>query len=160
MLALRGKTVDPLTYLEQIVVPTIAEFEKYPYSRRHAFIACLVTFHTVNYIEYPKNAGNSRNKFRKESEAFAIVDRVAHAFKHVKSGHENDKHNRPLSVEHVYSHPPALAGVAQCGISLCGDVTGGVVLWGEDNADLLAIVKEAAEFLRTKCSAARAKRGK
>jgi len=151
--------VDPLNYLEQIVVPTIADFEKCPSSRRHAFLACLVTFHTVNYIEYPKGPGNSRNKFRKESEAFAVIDRVAHAFKHVKSGNKNNKHNRPLSVEHVYSRPPALAGVAQCGISLCGDVTGGVSLWGEDNADLLAIVKKAVEFLRTKRSVASAKRG-
>jgi hypothetical protein len=142
--------------LEQIVVPTIADFEKCPSSLRHAFLACLVTFHTVDYIAHPKKAASCRNVFRKESEAFADVDRVAHAFKHVKLRNKND----PLSVEHVYSRPPALAGVAQCGISLCGDVSGGVALLGEDNADLLAIVKEAVEFLRTKCSAARAKRGK
>lgn len=147
-------TVDAPTYLEQIVDPTIADFEKYPYSRRHAFLACLVTFHTLDYIEYPKNTGNRRNHFRKESNAFAVVDRVAHAFKHVKSGDENNKHNRPLLMEHVYSRPPAKAGVMRCGISRCGDKTGGVTIWGEDNADLLATVKEAVEFLRTTCSAA------
>ncbi len=145
--------MDALTYVEQIVAPTITDFEKYRYSRRHAFLACLVTFHTVDYLEHPKNAANRRKDFRKESKAFAVFDRVAHAFKHVKSGNKNDKHNRPLSVEHVYSRPPALAGVAQCGLSRCND-PGGVALWGGDSADLLATVKEAVKFLRRKCSAA------
>jgi len=151
--------VDVPTYLEQIVVPTIGEFEQRPSSRRHAFLACVVTYHTVDYIAYPKKKGNILKAFRKESAAFSIVDRVANTFKHVKSGHENDMHNRPLPVEHVYSRPPTMMGVAQCGLSLCGDVTGGVALWGEDNADLLATVKKAVEFLRTKRSVASAKRG-
>jgi hypothetical protein len=108
-----------------------------------------VTFHTLDYIEHPKNKGNRRNDFRKESNAFAIVDRVAHAIKHIESG--NDKNNRSLLVDHVYSRPPAVAGGMQCGISRCGDRFGGVALWGEDNSDLLPAVREAVVFLRTKC---------
>lgn len=140
--------MDAPTYLEQIVDPTIADFEKYPHSRRHAFLACLVTFHTLDYIEYPKKTGSRRNDFRKESIA---VDRVAHAFKHVKSGNDKNKHSRPLRVDHVYSRPPAKCGVMQCGASRLGDTTGGVGLWREDSVDLLPTVKEAVEFLRTKC---------
>jgi hypothetical protein len=152
--------VDALTYLEQIVEPTIADLEKCPYSRRHAFLACLVTFHTLDYIEYRRRSGNRRRDFRKESDAFAVVDRVAHAFKHVETGSLNSEDNRPLSVEQVYSRPPAMAGVMQCGISHLGDTIGGTALWGEHRADLLPTVKQAVEFLRTKCSAALAIRGK
>jgi hypothetical protein len=143
--------VDAPTYLGQIVDPTIADFEKYPHSRRHAFLACLVTFHTLDYIEHPKNKENRRNDFRKKSNAFAIVDRVAHAIKHIKSGNDKNKHNRSLLVDHVYSRPPAVAGGMQCGVSRLGDRIGGVALWGEDNSDLLPAVREAVEFLRTKC---------
>ncbi|MBO0734438.1 MAG: hypothetical protein J2P49_09025, partial [Methylocapsa sp.] len=148
------KTVDAPTYLEQFVEPTIADFEKYPYSRRHAFLACVVAFHTLDYL-FPKEAvrRNGRKEFRKESDEFAIVDRVAHAFKHVESGTHKDQHNLPLSVKHVYSHPPARLGVLQCGASRLGDPTGKVALWGEENSDLLPVLKEAGEFLRRKARA-------
>ncbi|MGB6326469.1 MAG: hypothetical protein WBG11_12060 [Methylocella sp.] len=143
--------MDAPTYLEQFVDPAIADFEKCPHSRRHACHACLVTFHTLDYIWYPKKTGSRRNDFRKESNAFAIVDRVAHAFKHVKTGDDKNKHNRHLLVEHVYSRPQAMCGAMQCGNSRLGDRIGGVALWGEDNSDLLPAVREAVEFLRTKC---------
>jgi len=108
--------------------------------------------HTVDYIEYPKkNTGNRRKDFRKESNEFAIVDRVAHAFKHVKSWDHNNQNNQPLFVKHVYSRPPARCGVMQCGLSRLVDTTGGVALWGEISTDLLPAAKEAVEFLRKKC---------
>jgi hypothetical protein len=136
--------VDAPTYLEQFVEP--------PYSRRHAFLACVVTFHTIDYIKNPNmNKQNSCKKFREESNEFAIVDRVANAFKHIKSGHDNGQRNQPLHVKHVYSRPPARCGVMQCGLSRLLDTTGKVALWGEDNSDLLPAVKEVAKFLRTKC---------
>jgi hypothetical protein len=143
--------VDGPAYLEQIVDPTIAEFDKNPYSRRHAFLACLVTFHTIDYIEPREPQKRSaREAFRKESDAFAVIDRVAHAFKHVKTGHSKSEYNRPLRVEHVYSRPPAITGVMRTGISRLGDTTGGVALWGENSTDLLPIVKQASKFLRSK----------
>src|SRR5262245_40695491 len=41
-------------YLENFVEPTIAEFQAKPTSVRHAFLACLVTFHAVDYRAFPK----------------------------------------------------------------------------------------------------------
>lgn len=143
--------MDARKYLEQIVEPTIADFERCPYSRRHAFLACLVTFHTVDYIAHPRDSGNLRHAFREASKEFAIVDRVAHAFKHVETGNSNNAYHQPLLVEGVYSRPPAKAAAMQCGASRLGDTIGGVALWGEDNGDLLPAVKQAVEFLRSKC---------
>jgi hypothetical protein len=37
-------------YLDDIVEPTITDFENNPTSVRHAFLACVATFHTVDYI--------------------------------------------------------------------------------------------------------------
>jgi hypothetical protein len=135
--------LDASNYMTEIVDPTISDFEANPTSRRHAFLACVVTYHTIDYLTRPKSPRILVKSFRDKSPEFALVDLVANAFKHVE--------NRPLRAEHVYSRPPALAGVAQCGISRAGDTTGGVALWGEDTADLLPTVKLAARFLRTKC---------
>jgi hypothetical protein len=57
--------VDAPAYIEEIVKPTIVDFEKHPYSRRHAFLACLVTFHTLDYIQYSQETGYRRNDLRK-----------------------------------------------------------------------------------------------
>src|SRR5258708_36564495 len=72
-------------YLNEIVDPTVAEFEQHPASVRHAFITCVVVFHAVDYRAHPELSRGLRQKYRKKSEAFAIVDMVAHAFKHVQT---------------------------------------------------------------------------
>jgi hypothetical protein len=81
------------------------------------------------------------------------VDRVAHAFKHVKSDGDSKsslKQNRSLHVASVFERPPALAGVMQCGLSRLGDLQGGVEIWEEDGSNLVSVVTKAAEFLRSK----------
>jgi hypothetical protein len=57
--------VDARRHLEHIVEPRIAAFEKCPYSHRRAFLACLVTFHIIEYIAPPRKPGNLREAFRK-----------------------------------------------------------------------------------------------
>jgi hypothetical protein len=69
---------DLLRYLNEVVDPTIKDFEANPTSVRHAFLACLVTFHSVDYLAYPQKSRTARVAFRK-NEDFAIVDQVAHA---------------------------------------------------------------------------------
>ena len=49
-------------YLCDFVEPTIAEFEKNPASVRHAFVACVVTFHAVDYLAHPKKPAPLRQK--------------------------------------------------------------------------------------------------
>jgi hypothetical protein len=144
-------TADAELYMNEIVDPTIRNFEiDHPASRRHAFIACLVTFHCVDYLAYPKSPGNLRDRFRKQSPDFAIVDRVAHVFKHIETGHPDAPQNQPLTVTSVFERPPGMAGVMQAGVSYVGDEVGSVEIWGEDRPYVLHAVKRAAEFLRSK----------
>jgi hypothetical protein len=135
--------MDIERYFAEIVDPTITDFEKNPTSARHAFLACVVTFHCIDFLALR----HLRQKFQKHSE-FAIVDRVAHAAKHVKTGHPKNPHNQPLTAVNVVARPPAVAGVMVPGLSRPGDAVGGVTIWSEAALDLLAIVKRAAEFLR------------
>jgi hypothetical protein len=68
-------------YFEQIVDPTIADFEANPTSVRHAFLAAVVVFHAIDYLPRETASSSSlRNRFRNECADFAIVDRIAHAF--------------------------------------------------------------------------------
>lgn len=142
--------MDAISYMNEIVKPTIRDFESNPTSRRHAFLTCVAVFHFIDYLDLLESSQNLRGQFRRQNANFAIVDRVAHAFKHVQSGNALAMDNQPLAVRSVFERPPAMAGVMQCGLSRCGDEVGGVEIWGENGPDLLHVVKRAAEFLRSK----------
>src|SRR5712691_4497483 len=45
---------DLRQYLNDFVEPTIADFENNPASVRHAFLACVVTFHSADYLAHPR----------------------------------------------------------------------------------------------------------
>ena len=146
-----GVTMDAEAYLREYVDPTIAEFEEEPACRRRAFIACLVVFHTVDYLAKRPGSPNSQNlreAFRSDNSSFAIVERAAHAFKHTKTGHENAPVKKPLRVEDVISRPAMRFGVGQFGVSRFGDGVGGVQIWKEGAPDLLHVVRKAVAFLR------------
>src|SRR5258708_6319056 len=98
-------------FLDEVVEPTIADFEANPTSRRHGFLACVATFHGVDYLAHPRKPQALRQKFTAESPDFAIVDRVAHAFKHVVSGHEASPKRPPLRAAEVIPRPPAFFDV-------------------------------------------------
>jgi len=40
-------------YLNEIVDPTIKDFEEHPTSVRQDFLACVATYHTIDYLAYP-----------------------------------------------------------------------------------------------------------
>jgi hypothetical protein len=70
---------DAQTYVEEIVHPTIREFEREPASRRRAFLACVALFNTVDYLAAEpssKSKGNLRKQFRTECADFVIVATV------------------------------------------------------------------------------------
>jgi hypothetical protein len=135
---------DLLRYLNEVVDPTIKDFEANPTSVRHAFLACLVTFHSVDYLAYPQKSRTARVAFRK-NEDFAIVDQVAHAFEHVVSDWPR---HRQMAAADVVTRPPAVAGVMVPGLSRPGDTFGGITIFDEASIDLLAVVRRAAKFLR------------
>ena len=128
-------------YIHEFVAPTVADFERNPSSVRHGFLACVVLFHAVDYLTYPKSSAGMRQKWRRKSADFALIDKVAHAFKHVAT----PSPFRPdLLAKHVWRRPPAIAGQMMAGVSMLGDPTGAVVVEGRN---LLHIVRGAAEFL-------------
>jgi hypothetical protein len=147
-------TMDADAYLDEYVDPTVVEFGEEPASRRRAFIACVVVFHTVDYLAMrpgSPNSQNLRNRLREKNSSFAIVERAAHAFKHGEAGDENAPVNKPLRVEDVISRPAMRVGGGggQAGISQVGDGVGGVQIWKErGRPDLLFVVREAVAFLR------------
>ena len=75
-------------YLEHFVEPTYEDFGHKPASERHAFLACVTAYHAIDRAAYPKRPRNLRDQWIKECPQFAIVDMVAHHFKHVRSDAE------------------------------------------------------------------------
>jgi hypothetical protein len=138
-------------YFEQIVDPTIADFEANPTSVRHAFVAAVVVFHVIDYLPRKTVSSSSlRDRFRKECSDFAVVDRIAHAFKHVETGHPDNPQNRPLSADGVIPRPPMYYNVSGAyGLSRWNDPIGGITLDGDRQLDVLSVIKAAIEFLRT-----------
>jgi hypothetical protein len=142
--------MDAKRFADEMVDPTIAEFEREPSSRRRAFLACVATFHLIDYIAHPARPKQGLlEAFRRECPAFAAVDRSAHTFKHVTTGHPQSP-TQPLAAGQVIERPPAISGQAVWDLSCWDDAAGGVTIAGEHHRDLLADVKEAAAFLRSK----------
>ncbi len=139
---------DLVRYLDEIVDPTIDDFEKTPTSVRHAFLACVVTLHSLDYLAYDRTkgktvkaiVGNLKDLFGKESPHFKLVDHVAHAFKHVVSGNPQSPNLRSDEVV-------KRGGAFSTGFSSRFDV-GVVTIVGRPEVNLLATVKEAVNFLR------------
>ena len=140
---------DLLSYLDEIVEPTVQDFEANPTSVRHAFLACVAVFHAVDYRAYPRKARPTRQKYKQASQDFALVDQVAHAFKHVVTGPQGK--SKRLNAAEVIARPPAYWGSAVSDLSSWNDPNGGVTLDRDRGVDVLATVKRAVEFLRQQC---------
>ncbi len=134
-------------YLDEIVEPTIEDFAKNP-SERHAFLACVAAFHSVDYLAYdratrstPKGTvGNLRKTFGEASDDFKLVDEVAHAFKHVVA------HGRPE--ERLRSHDVIRhRGAFSSGFSTGFDVSR-VTIADRPEINLLDTVRRAVIFIR------------
>ena len=143
--------IETEQYLAEIVEPTIRDFEQNPRSLRHAFLAAVTVYHTIDYLYGgPKQASNPRKTFRDESKTFGIVERVAHAFKHVQFGNKEEPKSRPLDVKGVITRPPGAIGEFAIGVSRIGDSVGGVTLDENVEIDILDTVNDAVIFLRSK----------
>jgi hypothetical protein len=139
---------DITRYLDEFVDPTIKDFRENPTSVRHAFLACVVTFHAIDYLTPPGSKPRDlRQKFSRQSSNFATVDDVAHAFKHVLAG---DRADPRLRASEVIARSPAFFGLAVWDLSQWGDTQGGVTLDRNRQVDLLDTLKRAVDFLRAK----------
>ncbi|HZR76760.1 hypothetical protein [Bradyrhizobium sp.] len=139
-------------YLVDIVDPTFKDFEEHPTSRRHAFLACVVTCHAVDYLAYPNDPRSLRQQFEHQSEAFKIVNDVGHAFKHVVQGRPSAPR---MMQSDVIERPPFYWGIGVWGLSRWGDEVGGVTLDSDRTVDLLETVRTAVAFLWSKVEASR-----
>lgn len=89
---------DLIGYLDLIVEPTFLDYQSNPGSARHAFLACVAVFHSIDRV--PNHSGNLRKAWGDQSIEFLVVDMFAHHLKHVKSNPEkrvSDKPGLPLS---------------------------------------------------------------
>ena len=130
---------DLRRYLEECVEPTIADFERDPSSVRLAFIACVVTFHSVDYLAHPRKPATMRQQWNGKSKVFATVDDIAHAFKHVKAGNPASP---DLRAKEVVSMPAAFdIATFDAGAFDVGSVT----LESDPTVNVLAVVKEASD---------------
>jgi hypothetical protein len=125
-------------YLNEIVEPTIKDFEADPTSVRRAFLACVVVFHGIDYLAYPrKRPSTLRQQFNRKSSAFATV---------VTGNRKKPK----LKADEVISRPPAAWDKAEWNASHWDDPAGGVTIGSDRSVDLLEVVKAARDFLRAK----------
>lgn len=140
-----GVLMDVQQFITEMVEPTLREFEENPTSVRHAFLACVTTFHIIDYL----NAKSERQKFQNESPAFKEVDRIAHAFKHVigRIGQTS-----PLNASDVISRPPAKWDSAVFDLARWDDENGGVFSRQNRNGDILEAVQQALKFLKGKAA--------
>jgi hypothetical protein len=134
---------DLVRYLDEIVDPTVQDLEANR-TVRHAFLACVAVFHAVDYRAYPRKSRGTRKSYGQASAEFALVDQVAHAFKHVVSR----RGKISLNAKDIISRPAAHWGSAVYGLSQFSDPVGGVALDSDRNLDLVDVVKRAAIFLR------------
>jgi hypothetical protein len=101
--------VKPSEYFRDIVEPTVADFEREPSSVRHAYLACIVTYHFADAVlAYTKRKGEL-GKIRKElaaiAPAFWTVEGIANMAKHVEL--TNDKLREKPRIEDTHVGPQA-----------------------------------------------------
>ena len=124
--------MTPEEYMRDILQPTIKELVQNRTSKRHAFLACVVTYHMIDYLCGKRRKAVLRGEYRLQSPAFAAVDRIANGRAEAQSG------RAPLP-SRAGETPAGLAALAEGEASLAGEGT-----------DVLALVNEAAEFLAKK----------
>jgi hypothetical protein len=148
--------MDAQCFITKIVIPTIEDFEANLTSQRHAYLACVATFHTVDYLAYPKRPAGRRDLLRAQSPDFAIVESVALAFKHVETGNMKSASGL-LNVDDVIVRPAAVWGTMVWDLSRWDDSTGGITIRNKHEVDLLAVLRRAVQFLRDKILEAESK---
>jgi hypothetical protein len=122
--------VSALTrYLDDIVEPTFEDFTRNPRSVRHAYLACLVTYHAIDRVTYPKNPGN------------LIVDMIAHKIKHVVS---DDEKHRPTSGIPLSSLIFGFGTLNSAPLNTHATNEGGI-----DLHNLHYVIRDAIGFIRT-----------
>jgi hypothetical protein len=118
--------------------PTIKDLAQNRASKRHAFLACLATYHMIDYLCGKRRKAVVRGEYRAQSQAFAAIDRIAH-------GRQDGQPDPPRSALHLDETLAESVG----GRGAASGNIGAARLIGE-GTDVLALVNEAADFLTKK----------
>jgi hypothetical protein len=143
-LELNGNEMTPEEYMREIMEPTIKDLAQNRASKRHAFLACVVTYHTIDYLCGKRRKAVLRGEYRAQSPAFAAVDRIAHGRADAQPGPKRSA----LRVAETPADSSAAFGEGNSEVNALGGARA-VKLPGE-GADILAIVNQAADFLAKK----------
>jgi hypothetical protein len=136
--------MTPEEYMREILEPTIKDLAQNRASKRHAFLACVATYHTIDYLCGKRRKAVLRGEYRAQSAAFAAVDRIAHGRTDAQPGLKRSA----LGVAEAPAGSSAAFAEGNSKINALGDARAAKLL-GE-GADILAIVNEAANFLAKK----------
>jgi hypothetical protein len=122
-------------YMREIVEPTILDLVQNRASKRHAFLACVVTYHTIDYLCGKRRKAVLRREFREQSAAFAAVDRISNARSDTQSGPR-------VSASHIGEKRDETDALSASGVR--------APKRARDQADFLRVVRAAADFLASK----------
>ena len=109
-------------YMTEIVLPTVLEFKANPRSRRHAYLASIVTFHLKDYLSKAGELNIEKSMRDICEDSFNVVRSVCNGAKHKEA---DSSHKIPFTSGDDWDRPPAYCGEMVCGLSQLGDVTGG-----------------------------------
>jgi len=138
--------VTPADYVNEIVIPTIREFGDKRRSRRHAYLACIVTFHIKDHLKVAGESDIDVVMRSSDSKAFDLVRSVCNGTKHVST---HSTHSIAFKIGADYERPPSLAGVAMCGLSYVGDTKGGrEIAQGSLRIDIYGACRETLEIFQ------------
>lgn len=133
--------MTPAEYVTEIACPTVRDFRDNPRSRRHAYLACIATFHIKDHL---KKAGETgiENKMRSTCrKSFDLVRSICNGAKHVAT---NASHAIPFNAGSDFDRPPAVLSEMVLDLSLLGDTKGGREIGqGQDRTDIYSACKDA-----------------
>src|SRR5271165_4415208 len=98
--------MTPEEYMRDILQPTIKDLVQNRTSKRHAFLACVATYHMIDYLCGKRRKAVLRGEYRLQSAAFAAVDRITNGRAEAQSG-------RVRSPSRVAGRPADLAASAE-----------------------------------------------
>jgi hypothetical protein len=138
-MTLNAKNMTPQNYMDEIVLPTVAEFKNEPRSRRRAYLACVVTFHLKDHLKAAGEKGIEQT-MRAAGHAFDVVRGVCNGTKHFQT---DQTHLIQFAAGNDWDRPPAAIGQLAIGVSRIGDAHGGREIGtGPQRCDIYSAVKD------------------
>lgn len=130
--------MTPADFLAEILLPTVLEFRAEPRSRRHAYLAAIVTVALTDHLKKAGETGIEATMRAATGSAFDVVRGVANGDKHVRT---DGRHVVAFAAGEDYDVPPSTFGSFVFGFSPFGDTVGGRAITtetGEWRADIHA----------------------